>query len=131
MLNLEFGRLEVRCYNSRIDIATTHSWVMSQEVPKPHPFKAYYVLHFSFKFLFSCFRLNCLDSKCFNLLYLCCYVFVKIFASWMIHDFWCVNNLFIFFATTHNAHYVNCESWLINVSPWRKLFYWLGVWSLN
>jgi hypothetical protein len=46
MLNLEFGGLEVRCYNSIVNIATTHSWVMSQDVLEPNPFKTCYVFHF-------------------------------------------------------------------------------------
>ncbi len=70
------------------------------------------------RFLFSCFCLNRPDSKCFNFLCLCCYVFIKIFALWMIHESQCMHYLFIFFVRMHNAHYVDHESWLINMSLW-------------
>jgi hypothetical protein len=82
------------------------------------------------KFLFCCFCLNCPNSKCFNL-----FCFVKLCLCYdlnIMNDSWLgVHCLFTFFATMHNAYYVDCESWVINVSVSCKLHHQLGVWSLN
>jgi hypothetical protein len=122
--------LEGRRLDARDQELTLQQSLMIQEVPKLNPFKNYYVLHFIFTvqilvllFFFELFRLHV--STSFVLLCLCHDLSIM-------NDSWLgVHCLFNFFATMHNAHCVNWDLWLINVSVWRKLHHQLGVWSLN
>jgi len=129
--NSESWRLDARAQKLTLQQLTHESWVKKNVNWTPLKLAMFFISFPLSKFLFYCFCLDCPDSKCFNHLCLWCYVFVKILASWMIHDSRCVHYLFIFIVAMHNAHYVDRESWLINMSLWRKLLHRLWTWSLG